>query len=659
MTKEDYKFYPLKVDADGVMTMTSKQTNKSIDVRMVAIDIAYLSDSWNRLDFFVVWTSWITVILETADVELPFKTSSLRALRVMRVLRSMRFFSGIRTILSVLGQSVGAMGNIVGFLVFVYVILGIIGVQMFRGRMQYRCSENFPGSGADTPWGWDLGMMGIGDPNGPSSVFPDAPFCYPELDTNGLFIYDQCKNSCPKSATNIYLPSHEPGLHGRIQWTPGNVTTGMFGHLDNDNSTFLDNEEVKVMLNYMGMNAPRDPTEAMVDASMSAMETILGSNQVSAASFQAWWNSTTHGDGTGLNGPCIPCYVARSCQNRVSPNNETLKCYKFGNPGFNNHGFDHIMLSWNAIFIMMTNLYWWETAYQLEDVDGGLGSSISWLFGFVIILILSWVTVNMFVAVICDTYSDVTSQEAKYASDDEEDEDDTRVLDIGETPAAWADPYAPELQLRSHTRSLARPDEKPTAATDLNAKMLEQDEQKRRLEKSKRVIRYNTGGKLSDGSADIKFLVLADVRPWYVDFLYGPPNPDGPNPDGEGTAPIWRSPTKIMLHPWFDNTVMLFILFNTITLSWEHYGMSTDLINILARIGDVFNAVFVLEMLTKWFGMGIGNYLAIPFNCLDCFIVMTSVLNYFGNLLPGAGAARLLRVFRLFRIARVIRMLYK
>ena len=51
--------------------------------------------------------------------------------------------------------------------------------------------------------------------------------------------------------------------------------------------------------------------------------------------------------------------------------------------------------------------------------------------------------------------------------------------------------------------------------------------------------------------------------------------------------------------------------------------------------------------------------MCVPFNDLDFFIVVTSNLNYLGDVLPGASVARLLRIFRLFRVAKVVRMLYK
>jgi len=120
-----------------------------------------------------------------------------------------------------------------------------------------------------------------------------------------------------------------------------------------------------------------------------------------------------------------------------------------------------------------------------------------------------------------------------------------------------------------------------------------------------------------------------------------------------------------MLNPYFDNIIMCFILANTVTLAMEHttgppqHLMSDGLNAVLTNLGHLFNVVFVFEMVVKILGMGYLNYLAVPFNCLDHFIVATSILNYFGDLLPGASAARLLRIFRLFRIAKVVRILYK
>ena len=78
--------------------------------------------------------------------------STLRALRILRVLRSLRFFKGIKTILAVVYMALprahtlcsptlieflrlrcsAVAYNVVVFLGFLFVVCGIIGVQMVR-----------------------------------------------------------------------------------------------------------------------------------------------------------------------------------------------------------------------------------------------------------------------------------------------------------------------------------------------------------------------------------------------------------------------------------------------------------------------------------------------------------------------------------------------
>jgi hypothetical protein len=65
--------------------------------------------------------------------------STLRALRILRILKSLRFFSGIKTILGVIGSAMVQAANVLAFMAFLYVVSGILGLQMFRGHMRARC----------------------------------------------------------------------------------------------------------------------------------------------------------------------------------------------------------------------------------------------------------------------------------------------------------------------------------------------------------------------------------------------------------------------------------------------------------------------------------------------------------------------------------------
>lgn len=134
---------------------------------------SYLSDSWNRLDFVVVIISWVSVLVEALELELPIKVSTLRALRIMRVLKSLRFFTGIKMILVTLARAAASMTTIVGFLAFVFTIAGIVGIQMFRGTVNWRCSKVAPTPDVS---GLDWISLGIGDVTYRKHCVPDLEF---------------------------------------------------------------------------------------------------------------------------------------------------------------------------------------------------------------------------------------------------------------------------------------------------------------------------------------------------------------------------------------------------------------------------------------------------------------------------------------------------
>ena len=68
-------------------------------------------------------------------------------------------------------------------------------------------------------------------------------------------------------------------------------------------------------------------------------------------------------------------------------------------PGKTFQSYDNIIEAWIAMFINMANLYWWETAHRLADANNGLGSVIAWHYGALNVFLLTYATVNMFVAV--------------------------------------------------------------------------------------------------------------------------------------------------------------------------------------------------------------------------------------------------------------------
>jgi hypothetical protein len=111
---------------------------------------AYLRDYWNWLDFIVVLVGFIELM--------PFmQISSLRSLRVLRVLRPLRSinaFPEMRIQINALLSSVPSLLNAVCFMLFIFILFGILGVQQFEGSMYQRCRlTEFPLD--DGTWPYD------------------------------------------------------------------------------------------------------------------------------------------------------------------------------------------------------------------------------------------------------------------------------------------------------------------------------------------------------------------------------------------------------------------------------------------------------------------------------------------------------------------------
>lgn len=97
---------------------------------------AYLLDSWNRLDFFIVVTAMIDLAL--GDVDIP----AIRILRLLRALRPLRVVShsqSLRLIVSALFSSGGAIANVSVVVLVVWMMFAIFGINTYKGTFFY-CS---------------------------------------------------------------------------------------------------------------------------------------------------------------------------------------------------------------------------------------------------------------------------------------------------------------------------------------------------------------------------------------------------------------------------------------------------------------------------------------------------------------------------------------
>jgi len=101
------------------------------------IPAGYFRDNWNVLDFISVCTSVIQLFVTGQN------WSVIRVLRVLRPLRSIKRIPGMRIIIGTLLKSMGELLSVLFLLAFLFIIYGIIGVQLFNGVLHYRCFEVF------------------------------------------------------------------------------------------------------------------------------------------------------------------------------------------------------------------------------------------------------------------------------------------------------------------------------------------------------------------------------------------------------------------------------------------------------------------------------------------------------------------------------------
>ncbi|XP_075421907.1 voltage-dependent T-type calcium channel subunit alpha-1H isoform X2 [Ascaphus truei] len=101
---------------------------------------AYLKSSWNVLDGILVFVSIIDIIVSLASAGGAKILGILRVLRLLRTLRPLRVISrapGLKLVVETLISSLRPIGNIVLICCAFFIIFGILGVQLFKGKFYY------------------------------------------------------------------------------------------------------------------------------------------------------------------------------------------------------------------------------------------------------------------------------------------------------------------------------------------------------------------------------------------------------------------------------------------------------------------------------------------------------------------------------------------
>ena len=95
---------------------------------------AYLRDLWNILDFVIVVTSLLPLI-----ITIGFSVNALRAIRVLRPLRTITKVKALKMIVKTLFNSFSLVMDSLIILFMVMGIFAIAGMQLFGGTLKFRC----------------------------------------------------------------------------------------------------------------------------------------------------------------------------------------------------------------------------------------------------------------------------------------------------------------------------------------------------------------------------------------------------------------------------------------------------------------------------------------------------------------------------------------
>eukprot|EP01065_Artemidia_motanka_P016646 TRINITY_DN2025_c3_g1_i2.p1 TRINITY_DN2025_c3_g1~~TRINITY_DN2025_c3_g1_i2.p1 ORF type:complete len:2034 (+),score=727.75 TRINITY_DN2025_c3_g1_i2:76-6177(+) len=104
-------------------------------LKFLAFGITYFRDAWNRFDFFLVSVWVVSTFLDFfQNAGVPVNASVLRMLRIFRIMRIMRLVKAagdVRILLETVWYSLPSIANIGGFLLLLFFIYAVLGVNVF------------------------------------------------------------------------------------------------------------------------------------------------------------------------------------------------------------------------------------------------------------------------------------------------------------------------------------------------------------------------------------------------------------------------------------------------------------------------------------------------------------------------------------------------
>ncbi|KAM9390810.1 LOW QUALITY PROTEIN: voltage-dependent T-type calcium channel subunit alpha-1H-like, partial [Salvelinus alpinus] len=115
----------------------AEMTVKVVAQGLYSGEAVYLKSSWNVLDGMLVFVSLLDILVSVASAGGNRILGILRVLRLLRTLRPLRVISrapGLKLVVETLITSLRPIGNIVLICCGFFIVFGILGVQLFKGK---------------------------------------------------------------------------------------------------------------------------------------------------------------------------------------------------------------------------------------------------------------------------------------------------------------------------------------------------------------------------------------------------------------------------------------------------------------------------------------------------------------------------------------------
>ena len=95
---------------------------------------SYLRDPWNVLDFGLVISSWIVILIQS-----EVQYSALRIVKILRPLRTINSMPGMSGLIATIWNSMPVMFDVGILFLFFLLLFGTIATQILMGALNKRC----------------------------------------------------------------------------------------------------------------------------------------------------------------------------------------------------------------------------------------------------------------------------------------------------------------------------------------------------------------------------------------------------------------------------------------------------------------------------------------------------------------------------------------